>query len=253
MLTQEQADKMLLAQNQLEAAQVSYNNLQKKLDSYDRIMNEVSANYNNYSAEQKAKIDSLLPQISEQYNLMRQQKQDQYLAQYEAQQQIDYYNQLDAQQSAPAAWWRRKIVIPEEVIVPTPTPTPEQKWTWTPMNKFWPGGSYSNPWNRQSGNNWNYTVPGWISTAEWPRYVGANNGWNRQTAQNNTSGGATTWINMASYSPNWMSTNWPLNSGFQYTGDTTANSNTGLNGGMSPARGWMSTANWPVYVGPVNI
>lgn len=239
MLTQEQANQMTIAQNQLEQAQLSYNALQNKINSYEKILNEVSSNYNSYTPEQKAKIDGLLPQLSEQYNQIKKQKQDQFLAQYDAQQQIDYYNRLNAEQSAAAntAGQRRRVVTPTPVT-PEPVPTtpevssnytaPQFGYTWSPA---W---NYSNPWQWQNGQQgWvNYDLPGRVSTANWPRFVGRTQNTNTQPEQY-----ATPIIEMVG----WMSTvDWPRK-GYIW-------------GNVSPVQyatpitemvGWMSTVDWP--------
>lgn len=126
MLTQEQANQLNLQQHALEAAQIGYNQVQAKIDEYDRLLNSIKDNYNSYSPEQKAKISSMMWQISAQYQDLKQQRQNYSLAQYEAQQQIWYYNNLAAQQ--PTGGQKRRVINPGPTPTPnggpTPTPTP---------------------------------------------------------------------------------------------------------------------------------
>lgn len=125
MLTQDQERQLRIAENQLEQTSLMYNDAQKKLDSYANTLNQISANYNNYTPEQKAKIAALLPEVSQKYNDLKAKKEQYFMSQYEARQQIDYYNRLNAQQVAPTnLGTRRRVTRTPSYRNPTPTPTP---------------------------------------------------------------------------------------------------------------------------------
>lgn len=156
MLTQEQANQLNIQQHALEAAQVWYNQTQEKINRYDAMLWEIRDNYSSYSPEQKARISSLMWEISAEYQALKKQRQDYSLAQYEAQQQIWYYNQLNAQQPAPQGGQRRRvintgptpeIIVPETTIVPEPIIETPVKW------QFW-GEGWIN-------NNWTLISPDW--------------------------------------------------------------------------------------------
>ena len=164
MLTQEQANQLNLQQHALEAAQIGYNQVQAKLDKYDSLLNEIKNNYASYSPEQKARISSLMWNISAQYQDLKRQRENYSLAQYEAQQQIWYYNNLAAQQPAPQGGQRRRIVKvpPTPNWGPTPAPTPNggPTPTPTPNREFYDNTDVA---NRMFGTG-NYQR---ISTYDW--------------------------------------------------------------------------------------
>lgn len=262
MLTQEQANQLALAQNQLEQAEISYNELQNKINSYEKIMNEVSANYNSYSPEKKAQIDSLLPQLSEQYALVKQQRQNQYLAQYEAQQQINYYNQLNAQQAEPVVTaWQRRRTVSTPTYTPTYTPTQvdfSMGYWETPYSTNW-YGAYTSGWiwafSSNFPNEWwvDYNVPWWVNTEGWPRYVGVLPwakpivNWVANTLQDITPQ-AKSWQYMTPMTEmvGWMSTvDWPR-MGYIWGNTTPTQYVTPVTDVTLP--GWISTTEWPRYV-----
>ena len=246
MLTQEQANQLALAQNQLEQAEISYNELQNKINSYEKIMNEVSANYNSYSPEKKAQIDSLLPQLSEQYALVKQQRQNQYLAQYEAQQQINYYNQLNTQQAEPVVTaWQRRRTVSTPTYTPTYTPTQvdfSMRYWEAPYSTNW-YGAYTSEWiwafSSKFPNEWwvDYNVPWWVSTANWPRFVGRTQNTNAQAQQ---------YMTPITEMVGWMSTvDWPR-MGYIWGNTVPTQYATPVTDATLP--GWISTTEWPRYV-----
>jgi hypothetical protein len=72
-------------------------------------LNEIKNNFNSYSPEKQAQVSSLLDSVANKYQELKNQRERYSLAQYEAQQQIDYYNQLAAQ---PPKQTRRQIKTP---------------------------------------------------------------------------------------------------------------------------------------------
>lgn len=121
MLTEEQANQLRLEQYALEDAEIRYDKVQQQLEKYNTLLNTIKDNYNSYTPEQKARISAKMWDISAKYRELKDQSYKYSIAQYEAQQQIDYYNQLATQQ-APTNWGqrRRQVYVPETVIEPTP-------------------------------------------------------------------------------------------------------------------------------------
>lgn len=112
MLTEEQAHQLNLNQHALEAAEIGYNNVSNKLAQYDNLLASIKNNYASYSPAQKARLSALIPQLSAKYNELKQQRYKYFMDQYEAQQQISYYNDLAAQQPT-SIGTRRKVTPPK--------------------------------------------------------------------------------------------------------------------------------------------
>ena len=124
MLTEQQAHELNLQQHALEAAEIWYNRTQAKLDEYNSMLASIRDNYSSYTPEQQEKVSSLMDKVTQDYQALKKQREDYSLARYEAQQQINYYNDLSAkQQPAPQAWQKRRAIqqptweVIEEVVV----------------------------------------------------------------------------------------------------------------------------------------
>ena len=96
MLTEEQAQQLNLNQHALEAAEIGYNKASAELNRYDELLNWIKNNYSTYTPEQKEKLSAMMPEVTAKYNELKAKKEQYFMDQYEAKQQIDYYNNLSA-------------------------------------------------------------------------------------------------------------------------------------------------------------
>lgn len=121
MLTPEQAELLRQEQVMLEYAEVDQAKAQEKMDQYYNAIKKVSDAMGNASDDQRKKMANMLPSLIQWYRAAERERgtaEDKY---WQHAQNINSYNQLDAQQVAPQ-WKRREAIIPEIIEDEQETP-----------------------------------------------------------------------------------------------------------------------------------
>lgn len=180
MLTEEQANQLRLEQYALEDAEIRYNKVQQQLEKYNTLLNTIKDNYNSYTPEQKARISAKMWDISAKYRELKDQSYKYSIAQYEAQQQIDYYNGLANQQ--PATQTRRRTVKPNsldgrwnepETPISEPiTYTYEPKYTWLQTKPTGQGYAIYNKYANAFADGWTKGQTAYLRTLPSPYDIG---------------------------------------------------------------------------------